>query len=195
MLKRLMAAAMWAASSAAISTLAQAQTADPASPAKKELVARVLELQRPAIEAMSRTLAELPARQLMQQAGAALQNVPAERREVVAREIEADVRKYVEEATPIVRERAVKLAPSTLGVLLEERFSEDELRQVIALLTSPVNRKFQEMLPEMQRAIGEKLVAETRAAVEPKVRVLEQSVARRLGLPATAGAASSATKK
>lgn len=195
MLKRLMAAAMWVASLAAISTLAQAQTADPASPAKKELVARVLELQRPAIEAMSRTLAELPARQLMQQAGAALQNVPAERREVVAREIEADVRKYVEEATPIVRERAVKLAPSTLGVLLEERFSEDELRQVIALLASPVNRKFQEMLPEMQRAIGEKLVAETRAAVEPKVRVLEQSVARRLGLPATAGAASSATKK
>ena len=195
MLKRLMAAAMWVASLAAISTLAQAQTADPASPAKKELVARVLVLQRPAIEAMSRTLAELPARQLMQQAGAALQNVPAERREVVAREIEADVRKYVEEATPIVRERAVKLAPSTLGVLLEERFSEDELRQVIGLLASPVNRKFQEMLPEMQRAIGEKLVAETRVAVEPKVRVLEQSVTRRLGLPATAGAASSATKK
>ncbi len=159
------------------------------SAAKKELVARVLQLQQPGVEAMARQLVEQPAMQLMQQAGQALQRVPAERREAVGRDIEADVRKYVEETTPIVRDRAVKLAPITIGPLLEERFSEDELKQVIALLESPVNRKFQQLGADMQRAIGEKLVTETRSEVEPKVRALDQQVATRLGITAPAAAA------
>lgn len=39
----------------------------------------------------------------------------------------------------------------------------------------------------MQKALGEKLVAETRPAVQAKLAVLEQSVSRRLGItPAAA---------
>lgn len=168
--------------------VAPAATPAPASAAKKELVARILQLQQPGVEAMARQLVEQPAMQLMQQAGQALQRVPAERREAVGRDIEADVRKYVEDTTPIVRDRALKLAPVTIGPLLEERFTEDELKQVIALLESPVNRKFQQMGADMQRAIGEKLVAETRTEVEPKVRALDQQVATRLGITAPAAA-------
>ena len=100
------------------------------------------------------------------------------------------MRKYIEEAAPIVQSRAVQLAPSTIGVLLEERFTEDELKQVIAILESPVNRKFQSMGGDMQRAIGEKLIAETRGEVESKVRALDQTVARRLGITPASGAAS-----
>ncbi len=179
--------------------LAQAQTAAPAAPAaaaataaKKELVARVLQLQQPGVEAMARQLAEQPALQLMQRAGIELQRVPAERREALARDIEADVRQYVEAARPIVTDRAVKLAPTTIGPLLEERFSEDELRQVIALLESPVNRKLQQIGPEMQKAIGEKLIAETRGEVELKLRALDLAVAKRLGITPPQGAASGA---
>jgi hypothetical protein len=36
----------------------------------------------------------------------------------------------------------------------------------------------------MQQQLIEKLVADTRPAIEPKVRALEQTVARRLGVPA-----------
>ena len=175
--------------------LAQAQTASPASPAspaKKELVAKVLKLQQPGIEAMARQLVEQPARQMLQQAGPVLQRLPAERREAVARDIEADVRKYFEESAPIVASRAVALAPSTIGVLLEERMTEDELREVISILESPANRKFQGLAADMQRAIGEKLIAETRGNIELKVRALDQVVARRLGITPPAAAASGA---
>ncbi|MDO9074924.1 MAG: hypothetical protein Q7U73_16835 [Rubrivivax sp.] len=191
MFKPLMLAAAVALSFAATDA-ARAQASAPASPAKKELVARVLKLQQPGIEAMARQLAEQPARQLLQGAGQGLQRLPAERREAVARDIEADIRKYIEEATPIVRDRAVALAPSTIGPLLEERFTEDELRQVIATLESPVNRKFQAMGGDMQKAIGEKLIADTRGEVEVKIRALDQTVARRLGLTPANGAASGA---
>lgn len=194
-------AALTAAAIAAAS-LVHAQTAAPAaapapapsSPAKKELVAKVLQLQQGGIEAMARQLAEQPAMQLMQQAGAAIQRLPQERRDALARDIEADVRKYAEEATPLVRDRALRLAPSTIGALLEERFTEDELRQVIALLESPVNRKFQSMAPDMQRAIAEKLVTETRPDIEPKVRAMEQAVRARLtaAMPAASAPAAPA---
>lgn len=159
----------------------------PSSPAKKALVAKILQLQQPGIEGLARQFAEQPAMQMLQQVGPALQQrVPADRREAVAKEIQADARKYAEEATPIVRERAIKLAPSTIGVLLEERFTEDELKQIIGLLESPLNRKYQAMGPEMQRALGEKLVAETRSTIEPKVKALEQQVVKRLQPPPAA---------
>jgi hypothetical protein len=174
----------------AAASLAQAQTQAqaPSSPAKKELVARVLQLQQGGVEQLANNIAAAPAMQLQQRAGMALQGLPPERREAVARDIEADLRKYVEEAAPIVRDHAAKLAPATIGPLLEERFTEDELRQVIAMLESPVIRKFIGMSAEMQRAIGEKVVAETRGEIEPKVKVLEQTVARRLGQPTAASA-------
>jgi hypothetical protein len=185
---------LWIASALMVSAAAAlAQSAVSATSSKKELVARVLTLQQPGIEAMAKQLVEQPAMQLMQRAGAALQRIPAERREALARDIEADVRQYVEDLTPLVRARAVKLAPTTIGALLEERMSEEELRQVIALLESPVNRKLQQMAPEMQRSLGEKLVAEMRGEVEGRVRALDSGVAKRLGITPPAEAASGVT--
>lgn len=174
-----------------VATGVQAQ----AAPTKKELVAKVLLLQQPAIEQAAQALAERPAAQLMQQAGLALQSRVAEdKREATAKEIQADVKKYVDEVVPLVRDRAVKLAPTTIGTLLEEKFSEDELKQLIAIIESPVNRKFLQLGGEMQKALLDKLVSETQGAVEPKVKALELSIGKRLGLPAPATAASKTSK-
>ncbi len=169
------------------------------SPAKKELIARVLELQRPALEGLGRALAEQPAGQMMQQVAPILQQrVPAERREIVAREIEADVRKYIDEAVPIVRDMAVRLAPSTLGVVLDERMDEAELRQLIAALEAPAFRKFQQVSGEGQRVFMPKLAAEARPALEAKARAMDQAVAKRLGItqpPAASAPAPASNKK
>ena len=105
----------------------------------------------------------------------------------MAQEIQADVKKYVDEAVPFVRDRAIKLGPSTIGVMLEEKFTEDELKQLVALLESPVNKKFQSMGVDMQRAFGEKLIADMKPQVEPKLKALGQTVAARLQ-PASAPA-------
>jgi hypothetical protein len=168
-----------------LATGAQAQS----TPAKKELVAKVLLLQQPAIEQAAQSLAERPAAQLMQQAGMALQSqVPADKREAIAKEIQADVKKYADDVVPMVRERAVRLAPSTVGALLEEKFSEDELKQLVAIIESPVNRKFLQLGGEMQKVLLDKLIADTQGAVEPKVKTLEQSIGKRLGMSAPTSA-------
>jgi hypothetical protein len=181
------------AAALAVAGSAQAQT--PPSPAKKELIARVLKLQQPDIENAARMLIEQPAMQIGQQAGQVLQRLPAERRDALAQDIQADLRKYVEETGPIVRDRAVKLAPSTIGSVLDDKLSEDELRQVVTLLESPTVKKFQALFPEMQRALSEKLVAETRPEVEPRLRALQQTVAQRLGVAPAASAPKAAAAK
>lgn len=161
----------------------------PVSPAKKALVAKILVLQQPGIEGMARTMVEQPAIQLMQQVGPALQQrVPADQREAVGREIQADLRKYVDETTPLVRDRAIKLAPSTIGAILEQKMTEDELKQVVQILESPANKKFQSLAGDMQRAIAEKLVAETQPLVQPKLQAVQQSIAKRLGIAPNAAA-------
>lgn len=156
----------------------------PTSPAKKELVARVLVLQQGAIEQTAQSIVERPAIQLQQQAGLALQTrVPPEKREAAAKNVQADLKKYVDETGPIVRQQAVKLAPSTVGALLEEKFSEAELKELISIMESPVNRKFTQMGADLQKALGEKLVAQTQATVAPKVKALEATIVAHLGLP------------
>ena len=158
-----------------------------AAPAKKELVQKVLQLQQPGLETMARELASRPVVQLMQAAGNVLQTqVPADKREAMGRSIEADMKKYVDEATPILRDRAVRLAPTTYGAQLEEKFTEDELKQLIVWLESPVNRKFQQFGPEMQNNLVQKLMADATPALEPKFQALQQKVRGTLGITAPA---------
>jgi hypothetical protein len=158
-----------------------------ASPAKKELVAKLLQLQQPEFEQAARGIVQQPAMQMMQQVGPVLQTqVPADKRESVGKAIEADVRKYVDETYPQVRERAVRLAPSTVGAVLEEKFTDDELKQLIAWYESPVNKKFQQAGNEMRGNFLQKLGPEARGVMEPKLRDLEQKVRASLGLPAPA---------
>lgn len=166
----------------AASGVAQAQTAVN-SAAKNELVVKILQLQRGAIEGIATVLAQQPAQQMMQGASVALQSrVAPDKREAVAKEIQADLKKYVDDVVPLLREKAVKMAPTTIGTLLEEKFTEDELRQLIAIMESPVNKKFSQMNGELQKSLGEKLVADTRSIVEPKVKALDATIGKRLGM-------------
>ena len=164
-------------------TLAHAQ----ANP-KKELVAKLLQLQQGSIEGLARNIAERPAVQMMQAAAATLQaQVPAAKREAVAKSIDADVRKFVDEAVPLLTERAVKLAPAAYGAAMEEKFSEDELRQLIGWLESPVNKKFQQQLPELQNAFTQKLIAEAGPLLDPKLQALQRKLQTTLGVTPQAG--------
>lgn len=176
----------------ALLTLSGAAQAE-AVVSKKELVAKILRLQQPAVELAAQALAELPAKHMLQQAGVALQTrVEPDKREFVAQEIQADIKRYVDDAVPLVRERAVRLAPLTVGALMHERFSETELRQLIAIIESPVNRKYLQMGGEMHRVLMDRLVDDMKPTIEPKVKLLEQSMIKSLNLHAIAAPAARA---
>lgn len=178
----------------AVACAAQAQ-----GNAKKELVQKVLQAQQAEIEAVSRGLIERPAAQMMQEARLVLAQAPADKRDAMARSIEAEVKKYVEDAYPVIRERALKIAPLTIGATLEEKMTEDELKQLLAWLDSPTNRKFQQLGTEMRNSFIQKLVADAQPVVDPKVQALDGRIRTILGVGpapsrAPAGPAASASK-
>ncbi|MDT8998067.1 DUF2059 domain-containing protein [Paucibacter sp. APW11] len=170
--------------------LAQSSTT---SPAKKELITKLLTMQQAGIETLARTVLQAPVGQLMQGASSAVRQMPAEKREAAAKAIEADVKKFVDDNGPFIRDRAVKLAPSTVGAILDERFSEDELRQLLAWLESPTSKKFNQVSNDMQKALTDKLLAEIGPTLDTRFSTLQQSVAKTLGVSVPpAGAASGA---
>ena len=189
LIPRLARAALFSAlASTALLSWAQGPTA--ASPAKKDLVQKVLQLQQGGFEGMATALAERSIAPLGQQAGAFLQaRVPAEQREALAKDIQAEFVKYGNDVVPMLRERVLKLAPTVIAPLMEEKFSEDELTQVVAALESPGFRKYMQLTPELQRVLSEKLVAEMQPQVEPKLKALDQLVSKKLTAAAGPAAA------
>jgi len=180
------------ACAALLSTVALAAMAQGAvSPAKKELVQKVLALQQVGIESIGAGLANQTASQLLQMAGQALASVPADKREALGAELQAEVKKFFDDVAPVLRASAWKNAPGTIGTALEEKFSEDELKVLIAWFESPVSKKYQQLSPELQQSLGQKLVAETRQQIEPKLKALEQVLGNKL--KAAAGEPAAAT--
>jgi hypothetical protein len=175
-----------------VAATAQAQT-------KKELVAKVVQLHQQGIESIGRAIAGQTSQEMLQAAGEAMPRVAADKREAVGKEIQADVKRFYDEIEPLLKKRAVELAPSTVGPAYEEKFSEEELKTLIAWLESPVSRKYGEIDRSQGNALAEKVVADTRSTIEPKIKALEATVAKRLGVPsapaAPAAPAASAPKK
>ena len=146
---------------------------------KNKLVQRALALWH--VEDAAVVMVQRPAANAMQQARIALQGrVSAPKQEATLKDIAGDIQKYVDEATPIARASAARLKAPTLGPLLAQHFSEEELRQLIALLESPVKRKFEKLLPELERSYGERIAAESSAAIDPKLKALTQNVGLKL---------------
>jgi hypothetical protein len=78
----------------------------------------------------------------------------------------------------------------TIGPVLEREMTEAELRQVIAVLESPAWTKYQSLGDDMLKALGEKMAAEVKPILEERLRALDQTMGKRLGLAPPASAAS-----
>ncbi len=141
----------------------------------------MLKLQAGGIERLATAMTEEPAVVLTQQVSEVIATrIPKDKQEALSKEMQGDIQKYLKDTVPLVRKSAQQLAPGTIGAFLESKFSEDELRQIVALLESPAYAKYQQLSNEMQQALQAKLVSDTRATVEPRVQALEKAMGERL---------------
>ena len=189
-------AALLVGAGSAFSQAASTAAAPASSAAKKELVTKLVQLQQQDLENIAKMLIQQPLGNLMQRAAGELQNQPAgAKRDATAKAIEGEIRKFVDETVPLMRDRGSKFSATVWPPLLEEKFSEDELKRITAWLEDPVSKKYAQLGGEMQNALAQKLVADTRTTVETRLKALEQTVAKQLGItPPAAPAASAAAK-
>ena len=188
-MKKLIAATVVALAASSSFGPAAAQSAAassaPSSPAKKALVQRLLTLQQGDIESFARSIVERPAVQMMREAGMALQQqaTTQEKREASAKAIEGEVKKYIEDAYPLVRERAIKLAPTTIGTTFESKMTEEELRLLVNWLESPTNKKYQQISLELRNVFSQRLLGEMPGVLDSKLQALDGRIRVILGVP------------
>jgi len=185
------AAALAAAGVAHAQTKAATPAAAPASlPApdaeKQKAIDRILAnvhpengviqaLQRPAIEAMQKSMIAMQT-----------QHVPKDRMDKAMKEIAADVQHYVEISTPVVTASARKVTNQTVGPILAQNFTADELRQLAAIFESPVKARFDKMIPQLENAVGDKVTADVAPAINKNIQALTESVGTKLRIATTA---------
>ncbi|TAK79277.1 MAG: DUF2059 domain-containing protein [Aquabacterium sp.] len=155
---------------------AAAQSSAPSSPAKKDLVQRLLVVQQPSFDGLAQQTATRPIAELGNKVQAILlASVPPEKREATARQIEPYLKKLAEDAVPMVKEATTKNAPTVYGAAIEEKFTEDELRQLVTFLESPVRKKFEQANPELYQALAKKSLDDIREKIDPKLQATLQA--------------------
>jgi len=164
-----------AAALLAFGAVAQAQTAAPIDAEKQKLIDRLLTLWHPENEVIIQ--AQRVGTNALEQANLGLQGrVSKERQDKAMKEIGTDVQKYVDTATPLVTTSAKKLVAPSVGPLLAANFSAEELRQIIAMLENPVKGKFEKLVPDMERAVGEKVSSEVGPQLNKEITTLKTNV-------------------
>jgi uncharacterized protein len=166
-----------AASAAASASTASAPAAARVVLSKKEQIKKLLELQRPGYEGIAKGLIEQPAVPFLQAAARTIQaQLPAEKHDAIRKTVDERIRRYVNEAYPLLRDRALLLAPKVVGPMLEEKFTSAELQQIIDWYESPVNKKYLRYTSEIQPEFVQKLVADGRTLIDPRLQGLEKDV-------------------
>jgi hypothetical protein len=146
---------------------------------KAKLVDKLLTLWHP--EEVAIVMVQRPASNALQQARIALQGrVSPQKQEATLKDIATDVQKYIDEATPIARDGGKKAVSTVVAPMLMQQFTEDELKQMIAILESPVKKKFEQLMPQMEKALGEKVSADNAALIDPKLKTMTQAVGMKL---------------
>jgi uncharacterized protein len=144
---------------------------------KKDLVQKLLAIQQVSLDATAKSLAENPARQMIMAVQPVLtQAVPPEKREATAKAVDAEIKKYLDAATPIVKVVTNKASQSAVAPMLEEKFTEDELRQLVSILDNPALKKYQGLLPEMNKVLVDKVLNDARPQVDPKLQTAQDNV-------------------
>ena len=184
----LLATASTAAQAATPAASAAAPAAAPAAPIdaeKQKQIDRILAVVHPENGVLQAVQAQ--GVKAMQQSSIALQtnNVPQERKDKALKDIQGDVQKYVDTTMPVAIASAKKFAIPVSAPILAANFTTDELRQIAAMLESPLRDRLEKVLPQMQDAVGQKVSADIGPAVNKNVQVMTEAVSSKLRVAVT----------
>ncbi|MCS0613869.1 DUF2059 domain-containing protein [Massilia kyonggiensis] len=148
-------------------------------PAKQALVQRVLD--KMGLESVGLQMLQAPVADMLRQSRVVVQSrVPADKQDATMKDITAEATKFVEQETPGLRTSTHAIVQSSVAPLLAQKFSEDELKQLAGILESPVLAKFESVVPEMKKAVGENVAKANAAQIQPKMTELQNRVGLKL---------------
>lgn len=168
-----------AIASLALSATAIAQTADP----KLEWATKVVTLQQgPELERLVGQLADSATQDILQNWGPKLQsNVPSAKMEQAKEGLNAELKKYFDDVSKTINSKVNKVSNSALIPAYMERFSLDELKQLVAFFDSPAIKKYQSAAPELGSLFVKQLIEETNSDVMARTRQFDDAATKIVG--------------
>jgi len=148
-------------------------------PAKQALVQRVLD--KMGLESVGLQMLQAPVADMLRQSRVVVQSrVPADKQDATMKDITAEATKFVEQESAGLRTSTRAIVQSSVAPLLAQKFSEEELKQLAGILESPVLAKFESVVPEMKKAVGENVAKANAAQIQPKMTALQNRVGLKL---------------
>ena len=176
-LKKLIAT--FAIASLALSITVNAQAPDP----KLEWASKAVALQQgPELDRLIGQLADSATQDILQNWGPKLQSdVPPAKMEQAKEGLNTELKKYFDDVSKTINNKVGKVSASSLIPAYMDRFSLDELKQLVAFFESPAIKKYQMAAPELGSLFVKQLIEETRADVTERTRQFDVAAAKVIG--------------
>lgn len=167
-----------AIASLALSAAVHAQTADP----KLEWATKAVALQQgPELERLVGQLADSATQDILQNWGPKLQsNVPPAKMEQAKEGLNTELKKYFDDVSKTINSKVGTVSSSALIPAYMERFTLDELKQLVAFFESPAIKKYQSAAPELGSLFVKQLIEETNTDVMARTRQFDDAATKSL---------------
>ena len=162
-----------------LSAAVQAQTPDP----KLEWATKAVALQQgPELERLVSQLADSATQDILQNWGPKLQSdVPPAKMEQAKEGLNTELKKYFDDVAKTINGKVAKVSTNSLIPAYMERFSLDELKQLVAFFESPAIKKYQSAAPELGNLFVKQLIEETRVDVTARTRQFDDAATKIIG--------------
>jgi hypothetical protein len=176
-MKKLLATIVFA--SIAILPPAMAQTADP----KLEWATKVVALQQgPELERLVNQLADSASQDVLQAWAPKLQaNVSKEKMQQARESLNTELKKYFDDVYKTINSKTTKVSTDALIPVYMQKFSLEELKQLVAFFESPAVKKYQAAAPELGNAFVQQLIEATRADVTARGKQFDDAATKIIG--------------
>lgn len=156
-----LALALWAA------PMAWAQTPSAES---LQLAQKVVDLQRGAEQdALLAQLADgASAALVMKWNERVAQNVPEAKQEQVREQLNTELKAFYDDVVKILHSQSTKVESSVMVNLYAQKFTEDELKALVAWYSSDVFKKYQGLAPELAGTYMQELMEASKTAVQDR---------------------------
>lgn len=167
-----------------VSGIIYAQTPD----AKRALAVRAIAAQEgPEMQRMFNQLAGSAMQPVVERWNQRLAQLPPAKQEPAIKALDAELKKFNDDALQIISTQATKVRGDTLITAYTEKFNEEELKQLVALMEAPVFKKYQGLAPEIGGAYVKAIVEGTRDRITQRSLAFD-AVAEKIAGPADASA-------
>jgi uncharacterized protein len=156
--------------------------------AKRELATKVASLQQgPEMDRMLQQLARASTEPLVANWAPRLQTMQPAKQKQVSESLNAELKKFDQDALKIFSGKVSKVSTDNLVGAYMEKFSEDELKQLVSLLEAPVFKKYQSASPELGNLFVQKLIDASRPELEARAKTFDTAAGKLVGTNESSG--------